>query len=176
MPHNFKYILTMLSRWGLYFFYSIFIGLAIYSFVEKDRKLRGLCLSYLIAQMIFSFALVRCMKIVFARARPGYGAGFTFFSLDSRFNSFPSGHSADAFVSGVFLYYLLKNSKYSKYRFLPLIYASFMALLRVVLSVHYPSDIVAGMAIGVLGAYVILSKRPASKVTDHTGKQCIGSA
>ena len=99
------------------------------------------------------------MKIFFGRARPKYGGEFTFFSLDSHFNSFPSGHSADAFVSGVFLYYLLKYSKYSKYRFLPLAYALLIAFSRVVVSAHYLSDAVAGMAIGILGAYFFLSRQ-----------------
>ncbi|MCJ7776334.1 MAG: phosphatase PAP2 family protein, partial [Desulfobulbaceae bacterium] len=78
---------------------------------------------------------------------------------DSHFNSFPSGHSADAFVSGVFLYYLLKYSKYSKYRFLPLAYALLIAFSRVIVSAHYLSDAVAGMAIGILGAYFFLSRQ-----------------
>jgi len=159
-PHNFNFILKMLSKWGLYFFYSIFASLFIYSFFKKNRKLKSLCLAYLKAQVIFSFAVVRGMKIFFGRARPRYGGEFIFFSLDYKYNSFPSGHSADAFVSGIFLFYLLKNSTYSEYRFLPLIFASLMALLRVILGVHYPSDILVGAAIGILGAYFIISKRP----------------
>jgi membrane-associated phospholipid phosphatase len=99
------------------------------------------------------------MKIVFGRARPEYGAEFTFFSLDAHYNSFPSGHSADAFVSGVFLFYLMKRSKYNAYRLLPLAYALLMAVSRVIVSAHYPSDIVAGMAIGILGACFVLSSR-----------------
>lgn len=159
-PYDFNHTLGVFSRWGLFLFYSIFAGLASYSFLKKNRKLKDLSFAYLKAQAIFSFAVVRCMKIFFGRARPGHGAEFTFFSLDYLYNSFPSGHSADAFVSGVFMYYFLKNSKYSRYRFLPLIYAFFMALSRILLGVHYPSDIVAGAAIGILGACFILSKRP----------------
>jgi len=159
-PHNSNFILGVLSNWGLFLFYSVFAGLLIYSLFKKNRKLKGLCLAYLKAQVIFSFAVVRCMKIFLGRARPGYGAEFTFFSLDYHHNSFPSGHSADAFVSGIFLFYLLTNPKYAKYRILPLVYASLMALLRVIQGAHYPSDIVAGAAIGILGAYSVLSKRP----------------
>jgi membrane-associated phospholipid phosphatase len=158
IPHDFDYILKVLSKRGIYLFYFVFVGLIIYSFCKKNGKLKKVCWAYLRAQIIFSFAVVRGMKIFFGRARPGHGAEFTFFSFDSRYNSFPSGHSADAFVSGVFLFYLLKNSKYSKYRFLPLVYASLMALLRIVVSAHYTSDVVAGMAIGTLGACFFLSK------------------
>ena len=155
---SFIFNLKLLSRWGLFLFYAVFAGLLAYSFFLKNRKLKDLCVGYIMAQAIFSIAVVRCMKIVFGRARPEHGTEFTFFSFDSQYNSFPSGHAADAFVSGVFLYYLLKYSKYSKYRFLPLAYALLIAFSRVVVSAHYLSDAVAGMAIGILGAYIFLLK------------------
>ena len=158
IPSDFFLIPKALSKRGLYLLYFIFAGLLIYSFFKKDNKLKGICWAYIKTQLIFSFGVVRCMKIVFGRARPKYGGEFTFFSLDSHYNSFPSGHSADAFVSGVFLYYLLKYSKYSRLRFLPLAYAFLIAFSRVMVSAHYPSDTVAGMVIGILGAYYILTK------------------
>jgi len=158
IPDDSDHILKVLSKRGLYLFYFFFIGLIFYSFHKKDIKLKNVSWAYVRAQLIFSFVVVRGMKILFGRARPGHGAEFTFFSFDSRYNSFPSGHSADAFVSGVFLFYLLKDSKYSKYRFLPIVYASLMALLRIIVSAHYPSDVIAGTAIGTLGACFFLSK------------------
>jgi membrane-associated phospholipid phosphatase len=159
IPPDSTYLPRVFSRYGLYLYYSVFLGLIVYAFYEKNSRLKGICWAYVKTQMIFSFGVVRCMKILFGRARPKYGGEFTFFSLDSHYNSFPSGHSADAFVSGVFLYYLLKYSKYSKYRLLPLVYALLIAFSRVMVSAHYLSDAVAGMAIGILGAYFFLSKQ-----------------
>ena len=155
---DYYFIAKLITKWGTYFFYVIFTALLIYSLIGKNRKLTGLCLAYVKAQLIFSFAVVRILKIVLGRARPGNDAEFIFFSLNSRYNSFPSGHSADAFVSGVFLYYLLKQSKYAGCRFLPLIYAFFIAVSRVFVSAHYPSDVAAGMAIGIMGAWVFISR------------------
>jgi undecaprenyl-diphosphatase len=148
----------LLTNWGLYLFYIIFTLLTVYAFIKKNRKLIELCGAYLLTQLVFSLGMVRLLKIVLGRARPGHGAGFTFFSTHFRFNSFPSGHSADAFVSGVFLYYLLKHSKYADCRFLPLIYAFLIAISRVFISSHYPSDVAAGMTIGILGAWVSISR------------------
>lgn len=145
-----------LSKWGLYLFYAIFVALVIYSLLKKNKRLTEICLAYLKAQIIFSFIIVRILKICLGRARPLYGTEFTFFSLDFGYNAFPSGHSADAFVSGVFLFCLLRNSWY---RFLPLAYALFIALSRITASSHHPSDIAAGMAIGVLGARYMLRKQ-----------------
>lgn len=157
---GFIFDLRLLSRWGLFLFYAAFAVLFVYSLVLKNRKLRDLCLGYIVAQAIFGFAVVRCMKIIFGRARPEYGTEFHFFSFDFEYNSFPSGHAADAFISGMFLFHILRNSKYSRFSLLPFAYASLIALLRVTDAAHHPSDIVAGMAIGILGAYLILSRLP----------------
>ena len=160
VPPDYYFIAKLITNWGLYLFYAIFTALFVYSFSGKNRKLTGLCLAYLKAQLIVSFAVVRILKIVLGRARPGHGADFTFFSLNSHYNAFPSGHSADAFVSGVFLYFLLKQSNYAGCRFLPLIFAFLIAVSRVFVSAHYPSDVAAGMFIGILGAWFFVSRLP----------------
>ena len=160
IPPNYYFIAQLITNWGLYIFYAIFAALFVYSFIGKNRKLTHLCLAYLKAQLIFSFAAVRFLKIVLGRARPGHGTEFTLFSLNSSYNSLPSGHAADAFVSGVFLYLLLKQTKYTHYRFLPLIFAFLIAVSRVFVSAHYPSDVAAGMAIGILGAWFFVSRLP----------------
>ncbi len=156
IPPDYYFIAKLITNWGLYVFYALFAALFVYSFIGKNRKLTGQCLAYLKAQLIISFAVVRFLKILLGRARPGHGADFTFFSLNSDYNAFPSGHSADAFVSGLFLYYLLKQSKYADWRFLPLIYAFCIAVSRVLVSAHYPSDVGGGMAIGIMGAWFFL--------------------
>jgi undecaprenyl-diphosphatase len=148
-----KSIGKLLSQKGLFLFYGIFVLLFVYSYAKKNQNLRKICFAYLTVQLLFSFLLVRLMKIIFGRARPRIGSEFTFFSLDSGYNSFPSGHAADAFVSGIFLFYLLKKSSYSAYRHLPLFYASVVALSRIVVNAHFPSDVLAGAAIGVFSAW-----------------------
>ena len=151
-------ITDLITTKGLFLFYAAFIAIFAYALIKKNKKLIGLFVAYVKAQLIFSFVLVRILKILLGRARPGHGSEFTFFSFAFRYNSFPSGHSADAFVSGVFLFYLLKNSKYSACRFLPLVYAFLIAISRVFISSHYPSDVAAGMAIGILGAWFFISR------------------
>ena len=148
----------LLTDWGLYLFYAFFAGFWINALIRKNREWINFGLTYLKAQLIFSFLVVRILKITLGRARPGHGAAFTFFETSGKYNSFPSGHSADAFVSGVFLYYLLKQTKYPELRFLPLLYALLIALSRVFVSAHYPSDVAAGMTIGILGAWFFISR------------------
>lgn len=147
---------------GLFLFYGAFIIIFAYALINKNKKLTRLIVAYIKTQLIFAFALVRIIKIIVGRARPGHDPEFTFFSFAFRHNSFPSGHSADAFISGVFLFYLLKHSKYSACRYLPLIYAFLIAISRVLISSHYPSDVLAGMAIGILGAWFFISRLEAA--------------
>ena len=157
--NQFTYDLTdLITTKGLFLFYAVFMALFFYAVIKKNRALLGICLAYIKAQLVFAFVLVRILKIVLGRARPGYGDEFTFFSFAFRYNSFPSGHAADAFVSGAFLYYLLKSCKYSGLRFLPLIYAFVIAISRVFIGSHYPSDVAAGMTIGILGAWFFISR------------------
>ncbi|MGB5746669.1 MAG: phosphatase PAP2 family protein [Desulfobacterales bacterium] len=140
--------------------YAIFIPLAFLSIpiLKKDHNLINIVLAYIKAQLAFSLVVVRLLKVFLGRARPGYGSEFTFFETSFKYNAFPSGHSTDAFVSGIFLFYLLKQTKYAGCRFLPLIYAFLIALSRGFVSSHYPSDVAAGMAIGILGAWYFISR------------------
>jgi len=148
----------LFTHWGLYLFYFIFAVILIYAFIKKDRNLINISLAYLKAQLVFSLIAVRLLKVFLGRARPGYGSEFTFFETSFKYNAFPSGHSADAFVSGVFLFFLLKQTRYAGSRFLPLIYAFLIAISRVFVSSHYPSDVAAGMTIGILGAWFFIPK------------------
>lgn len=69
--------------------------------------------------------------------------------------SFPSSHAFNSFAAAVFFYKL-----YPKLKWLLFITASLLAISRVVVGVHYPSDIVAGTimgsAIGYIFAYITL--------------------
>ena len=155
---DYLYIPELFTHWGLYLFYFIFAVILIYAFIKKDRNLISIGLAYLKAQLVFSLVVVRLLKVFLGRARPGYGSEFTFFETSFKYNAFPSGHSADAFVSGVFLFFLLKQTRYAGSRFLPLIYAFLIAISRVFVSSHYPSDVAAGMTIGILGAWFFIPK------------------
>jgi membrane-associated phospholipid phosphatase len=158
-PENLPFA-EMVTHNGLVFFYAVFAALFVFSLILKNKKWINLCIAYLLAQLIFSFGVVRILKVLFGRARPKYGSEFNFFSFGFDVNSFPSGHAADALVSGVFLYYLLKQSKWPMAGFLPLVGAFLIATTRVLVNSHYPSDVAAGMAIGIFGAWFFISRLP----------------
>ena len=155
---DFVSVANFLQYYGNLPFYFTFAFLLIYSIIKKSAKLKNVSWAYIKAQVVFSLMAIRILKTFFGRLRPLYGSEFTFFSLDFTRNSFPSGHATDAFISGVFLFYLLKYSNYSEYRFLPLVYAAVIALSRIACYAHFPSDVMAGVALGIFGAHYFLER------------------
>ena len=69
-------------------------------------------------------------------------------------SSFPSGHATAAFTMA-YIY----GAEYPKYR-IPLYAAAFsVALARIYLGRHYPSDVLAGAAVGTAAGFVVMKNR-----------------
>jgi membrane-associated phospholipid phosphatase len=89
------------------------------------------------------------LKCLFGRCRPGllfaYGAyGFRWFETERMMHSFPSGHTTGVFAVAALLWGLLP-----RWRPLWAAAAVLMAAARVVSQHHYPSDTLAGAALGI---------------------------
>ncbi|MBK3519176.1 phosphatase PAP2 family protein [Carboxylicivirga marina] len=82
--------------------------------------------------------------------------------------SFPSGHSFNAFLMATLMAYIILfiYSDFRRRRFfvLPFIWATFVALSRVMLGVHSSVDITCGAAMGALIALVLVYARPIDKL------------
>ncbi len=65
--------------------------------------------------------------------------------------SFPSGHTTAAFAAMMGLFLATDKRK----SWPALIFAVVMGLSRIYLGVHYPSDVIAGAAIGTLGSFAV---------------------
>jgi undecaprenyl-diphosphatase len=72
------------------------------------------------------------------------------FSWPARYASMPSGHTATAFAALVAI-----GTIFPQARALMWIYAGLIALSRVVVTAHYPSDVIAGALVGVAGALLV---------------------
>lgn len=116
-------------------------------------------LDSLIAGSVLVFATVAAagiaddvLKIVFGRARPflwlaGNNSGFSFFRYGAKVASFPSGHATTSFAAAIVFGWL-----FPRWRFAFAIFACVIAASRVAAGAHYPSDVVAGAALGSLVA------------------------
>jgi membrane-associated phospholipid phosphatase len=111
-------------------------------------------------QFVFFAVLVpalvgEVLKWGVGRGRPfvgGEGNVFNFrhFGGTEAFASFPSGHANTAFALAFAI-----SALWPQARFVMLAYAVAIALSRLVLLAHHPSDVVAGALVGVIGAMTV---------------------
>ena len=107
-------------------------------------------LYFLFSAVAFSGLLVLLLKNLIGRARPLFheGAGvWTSASFQGKyaFASFPSGHSTTAGALMMALILL-----FPRWRWLFIVSGLWIAATRTILGVHFPSDAVAGLGLGVL--------------------------
>lgn len=108
-----------------------------------------------------------CLKILIARPRPYVDESSVFYQFwllvgqnTESDKSFPSGHTTAAFAAMTALF-LVGDKRVSWTAF---IFAFLMGVARIYLCVHYPSDVLAGMIVGIIGGAlgaVITYKLPA---------------
>ena len=110
------------------------------------KKTRPIGFTVLLS-LLFDFIMINVtLKGVFSRPRPFVvnEAIVTLISKPSPFRSFPSGHSGGSFAAMFALYKWVPK----KIGIPALILAALVALSRLYVGVHYPTDILAGCAIG----------------------------
>lgn len=98
---------------------------------------------------------VNLLKRLFGRGRPTvfeeFGAfDFQYLLNDWTFQSFPSGHSTTAMATAFVVGFLAP-----RFFRLVLIIALVTGVSRVVVGDHYPTDVLAGFALGALGTYAV---------------------
>lgn len=95
------------------------------------------------------------LKRIVGRARPFVGGGadpylYSVMAFDVRYASLPSGHTTTAFAAAIAISALWPRARYVMWT-----YALLMAVSRVVVTAHHPSDTVAGALLGILGAMLV---------------------
>ena len=135
-------IVTKLGDGGI-----LWIALAIFFLLFKKTRKIGISMgiSLIIGYLVGNLFL----KNVIARIRP-YDLNSDFSILISKLSdySFPSGHTLSSFEGATSIF--LRNKKWG----IPaLIVASLIAFSRLYLYVHYPTDVLAGVVLGIAIAF-----------------------
>lgn len=129
---------------------SIAACLVIGIFIRNPRAL-----AYIFVAAIVAGILIQVPKHVFDAARPPGVLSLDAFSVVGKAhksNSFPSGHSGSALLAATLLALACRNMVAS----LALILVGAIgAFSRIAVGVHWPADVLAGSAIGILVAVVI---------------------
>jgi undecaprenyl-diphosphatase len=144
---QFERLLKNISHTGdgfLYLIISVFVLLFV---PEGDVFFIAVVTAYVLEVPIYIG-----LKNLIKRDRPEAGMS-DFFALikpNDRF-SFPSGHTAAAFVFAVLI-----SHSFPSLSMIAFVWAGLIGLSRILLGVHYPGDIVAGSLLGVSCAKISL--------------------
>ncbi|MBZ0199680.1 MAG: phosphatase PAP2 family protein [Ignavibacteriaceae bacterium] len=138
-------IITNVNNW--YIAYIILLGIL----VTKGGRQGRIAAAAVILMIVVTDQLQhRIIKEIFQRIRPCNALSDVLTPLGCTGSfSFPSNHATNNFAVAVLFYRIYPNLK------LPLfIAASLIALSRVYLGLHYPSDIIAGAMVGSAFGYL----------------------
>ena len=118
----------------------------IFLVMPKTRRTGSIMLAALIVQTILCNVI---LKNLFARTRP-YDVNTTIQLLVPKLKdfSFPSGHTSASFTIVSALYFA-KDSLWKP----ALVLACLIAVSRLYLYVHYPTDVIGGLVLGILSGY-----------------------
>jgi undecaprenyl-diphosphatase len=165
LPHNdtlnsFFAFLSGIGSWGI-----IWILIAMYFFVWEEIKDRKRLFALIFAISVDIILVEIFLKNYIHRLRPFYTIPeiFDIYGSPSSF-SFPSGHTTIAFAAA---YILGKNNR--RLSFFYYFLAFLIAFSRVYLGKHYPVDVVAGTALGLIIGF--LSTRLADYLWSRGGKK-----
>lgn len=146
------------SGWFLWPFGLLIVALAIVAAATAGR-LANLVIVSLVVRLEFAFAaiaipglVVTIVKRLIGRVRPSEAGPFAYvpFSWRPDYAGMPSGHATTAFAAAVAL-----GALWPRARPLLWIYAVTIALSRVIIAAHYPSDVIAGAFVGGFGALIL---------------------
>ena len=115
----------------------------------------GTRLQFIFCAVAFSNLITEVLKYCIGRGRPFVGGEanafhFSHFAGNPAYYSFPSGHATTAFALA-----LAVSAVWPQARVAMAIYALIIAMSRLVLLAHHPSDVVAGAMVGIVGTVFV---------------------
>lgn len=116
--------------------------------IPKMRKTGVVMAAALIIDLLLCNVL---LKNLVARTRPyDLNTGIQLLVAKLRDYSFPSGHTAASFASAAALYFVGEKKLWKP----ALVLACLIAVSRLYLYVHYPTDVLGGVVIGIIAGYL----------------------
>ena len=173
-----QWALRALCDWGQYPFYLLFLWLLVTRSNERPALSLAIAKGYLLAQLVGSLVIVRSLKMLLGRARPdqldllGGVATWIGPTFNASYHSFPSGHTADLFTSATFVLVVFRPTWPGQ---VALVCAVSVAVSRVALSKHMPSDLFAGALIACVVSLLVLYKWVPRRLGPEVFPEGIGS-
>ena len=118
----------------------------IYCVAAYFRGERKLAVALIIVMLVVNAINNGFIKAIFRRNRPFEDHPDIKITIDNPYgSSFPSGHSANGFACAMVIMYF-----YPDFGFIAMVIATLIAVSRMLLKVHYFTDVVFGSLVGVL--------------------------
>ena len=120
-----------------------------YDFRYAFVKIKNSYVFYVFLSLVFASGFVKILKVIIGRARPMFADPllFNMFSDSNAFQSMPSGHVALGFAALVMIGMLFPRIKLATWTL-----AILIALSRVYVGMHWPTDVILGAFIGMVCA------------------------
>ncbi|MFC5464975.1 phosphatase PAP2 family protein [Lederbergia graminis] len=146
-------IMILFSRFGIFAF---ILSIIIFLFIKNKRSIA----SYGIFSIVFALLTSRALKYLIDRDRPFVVEDVNLLFEKSASPSFPSDQAT---ICGVFIacFWMLSP----KWRWLTLILGLLVAISRIFVGHHYPSDVLSGLIIGIVFSTIIYKINPLKKST-----------
>lgn len=145
----FDWIIIFAAEYLGWFAAAAFLVVLFFSLFSKSEKLK-IFLTAAVSVVLSRFIITEIIRFLYCRPRP-FMAYTINHLVDNANCSFPSGHAAFFFALAMATYFY--NKKWGAWFFLA---AILISLGRIIAGVHYPIDILAGAAIGIIMAYLTL--------------------
>ena len=149
--------LKIVSRFGMGFISSIYCFAVFVSFRNNDLKSNRPLFLYIIYAFAFGSISGDLMKELFARARPAVLlAGQIHNSVISESFSFPSGHAVKS-MSLVLPFIIIASNRIRFNRIVKIVLllsSTMVCYSRIALQRHFPSDILAGVAVALFAVVI----------------------
>ncbi len=152
---TFALVMTVVTHAAAPISYVFYARLFWTGLKRNDTYRIRLAIGYVVMQVLFSFLLVRLLKIGIGKPRPMSmlaGEGYAFFTLEHGNHSFPSGHTSEIIGTVTPVAAHVRRALFSLGAGVIIAVVGFS---RIYLSMHHVADIAGGMLVGSLCAVLI---------------------
>lgn len=148
------------------------IALCLVLLISKRTRRMGLCglLALAVGVLITNVGL----KNIVGRIRPYEQFPDLILLLERQTDfSFPSGHSCSSFASACAVFWTAPDKRWRQLGVGAIVLAGMIALSRLYVAVHFPTDVIVGILIGIFSAWIVKTVyekyRPLSTGTEGKG-------